>query len=325
MNNCIDKIKQFLSENWILLIPYIMLFIIVFTMGILNANTLSIRYLANKIDASFVLILVAVGQTFVLLTGGFDLSVGGIICIVNCLAATQMNGSLVSILFWSVAGLILGIAIGMLNGFIIEKTGLQPFIVTLATQSICMGVSLLILKVDGGNVPTDFVNALLTRVAGIPISAFILLALVLWWLYFKHTQICTNIYAIGSNKKSAELNGVPVLKTMVFSYALSGGFAAVAGLFRTVVAASGSPTAGGDYVMISISAAVIGGTALTGGIGGVLGTIIGAFVLRYISDLLVFMYVSSYWSSLVQGVLLILAVALSAYGTIRTKRKEGIS
>lgn len=116
-----------------------------------------------------------------------------------------------------------------------------------------------------------------------------------------------------------------VLKTTVVAYATSGGFAALSGLVRTAVVASGSPTAGGDFVMTSISAAVIGGTALTGGVGGIVGTIVGAFVLRYISDLLVFMEVSSYWSSLVQGIILILAVALSAYGTVRRKRKGGLS
>ncbi len=195
---------------------------------------------------------------------------------------------------------------------------------TLATQSVCMGIALLILKVDGGNVPLSYVTTLLSRVGAVPVSAVLLLAIILIWLYFKRTRMCMNIYAIGSSKKSANLNGIPVLRTMVTAYAISGCFAAFSGLFRTAAVASGSPTAGADFVMTSISAAVIGGTALTGGIGGLFGTVIGAFVLRYISDMLVFMQVSSYWSSLVQGVLLILAVALSAYGTVLKKRKEGV-
>lgn len=319
-----NKLKKFISENWVALVPYVMLLLIVTIIGILNPNTLSISYLANKCDASFSLILVAVGQTIVLLTGGFDLSVGGIICITNCIAAVYMQNNLGSVFLWSFICIAIGVLIGCFNGYIIEKTKLQPFIVTLATQSVCMGIALLILKVDGGNVPSMYVSAMLHRVGVIPVSAFLLFALILVWVYFKRTKTGMNIYAVGSSKKSANLNGVSVLKTMVTAYGISGGFAALAGLFRTASVASGSPTAGGDFVMTSISTAVIGGTALTGGVGGVIGTIIGAFVLKYISDLLVFMQVSSYWSSLVQGVLLILAVALSAYGTVRRKRKEGI-
>ena len=303
------SVKQFLSDNWIALIPYVMLLIIIVVMGVLNSNTLNSNYLANKCDASLSLILVAIGQTFVLITGGFDLSVGGIICIVNCLMATRMTDSVGSMILWSVIGILIGILIGCFNGFVIERTGLQPFIVTLATQSVCMGTALLILKVDGGNVPITYMKAMLTRFGAIPISLIILIALLLIWIYFK----------------KANLNGVNVLKTTVVAYAISGGFAALSGLVRTAVVASGSPTAGGDFVMTSISAAVIGGTALTGGVGGIVGTIVGAFVLRYISDLLVFMEVSSYWSSLVQGIILILAVALSAYGTVRRKRKGGLS
>lgn len=236
-----------------------------------------------------------------------------------------MTDSVGSMILWSVIGILIGILIGCFNGFVIERTGLQPFIVTLATQSVCMGTALLILKVDGGNVPITYMKAMLTRFGAIPISLIILIALLLIWIYFKKTKICMNIYAVGSNKKAANLNGVNVLKTTVVAYAISGGFAALSGLVRTSVVASGSPTAGGDFVMTSISAAVIGGTALTGGVGGIVGTIVGAFVLRYISDLLVFMEVSSYWSSLVQGIILILAVALSAYGTVQRKRKGGLS
>lgn len=313
-------LKWFLKENWIALIPYVMLLLMIVIMGFLNPNTLSLRWMANKSDAALSLILVAVGQTFVLLTGGFDLSVGGVICVINCLAASRMQDSPQSILAWVVICMVIGCAIGMFNGYVIEKTKLQPFIVTLATQSVCYGAALLIMKVDGGNVPADFVNGLLTRIGAFPLSIFIIIFIIILWMYFRRTKWGFWIYAVGSNEKAAHLNGISIMKTKVLAYGLSGLFAAFAGLFRTAQVASGSPTAGADFVMISISAAVIGGTALTGGAGGIVGTIVGALVLRTISDLLVFMGVSSYWSSMVQGILLILAVAASAYGTLLKKR-----
>lgn len=316
--------REWFSDHWVESVPYVMLCIIIVAMGLLNSNTLSFRYIFNKTDAALSLVLVAIGQTFVLLTGGFDLSVGGVICIVNCIAASKMSNSAGSILFWCILCILLGVLIGMFNGLIIEKTGLQPFIVTLATQSVCMGIALLVMKVDGGNVPMAYMDVLLKRFGGVPVSVFILVLLIVAWRYCKKKSFCMDIYAFGSNKKNARLNGVNILKTSVTAYAISGGFAALSGLFRTAAVASGSPTAGADFVMTSISAAVIGGTALSGGKGGVIGSIVGAFILRYISDLLVFLKVSSYWSSLIQGVILILAVALSAYGVVLQKRKEGL-
>ena len=312
--------KKFIKENWIAMIPYVMFVIMIIVMGALNSNTLSIRYIANKSDAALSLILVAAGQTLVLLTGGFDLSVGGVICITNCQAASRMQNSVGSMLIWAVICLAVGVGIGALNGFVIEKTKMQPFIVTLATQYVCYGIALLIMKVDGGNVPAAYISTLLHRFGPLPLSMFIIAALALVWMFFKNTKKGFSIYAIGSNESAARLNGISIMKTKILAYGLSGAFAALAGLFRTAQVASGSPTAGADFVMISISAAVIGGTALSGGSGGMIGTIVGALVLRTIGDLLVFMKVSSYWSSLVQGVLLILAVAASAYGTMLKRR-----
>lgn len=314
------NLGEFIKENWVALIPYVMFIIMVIVMGVLNSNTLSLRYIANKSDAALSLILCAAGQTLVLLTGGFDLSVGGVICITNSLAASRMQDSLGSMVLWALICLLIGIGIGAFNGFIIEKTKLQPFIVTLATQYICYGVALLILKVDGGNVPLSYINTLLYRFGSIPLSMIFIAILIIAWLIFKNTKMGFHIYAIGSNESAARLNGISIMKTKVLAYGLSGAFAALAGLFRTAQVASGSPTAGADFVMISISAGVIGGTSLSGGSGGMLGTIVGALVLRTISDLLVFMNVSSYWSSLVQGVLLILAVAASAYGSMLKRR-----
>lgn len=314
------NLKYFLKENWIALIPYVMFVIMFAVMGVLNSSTLTLRYIANKMDAAFSLILCAAGQTLVLLTGGFDLSVGGVICITNSLSASRMQDNPGSMLLWALACLLIGLGIGVFNGYVIEKTKLQPFIVTLAVQYICYGAALLILKVDGGLVPASYINGLLHRFGPIPLSMILTAVLILAWLFFKNTKPGFSIYAVGSNENAARLNGISILRTKMLAYGLSGAFAALAGLFRTAQVASGSPTAGADFVMISISSAVIGGTALTGGSGGMIGTVVGALVLRTISDLLVFMKVSSYWSSLVQGVLLILAVAASAYGSMLKRR-----
>ncbi|MEX1307396.1 MAG: ABC transporter permease [Eubacteriales bacterium] len=287
--------------------------------GIIHPGTMSLEWLANKSDSALSLILVAIGQTFVLITGGFDLSVGGIICVTNSLLAAHMGESAGGILLFTFLAMLIGAGVGAFNGFVVEKAKIQPFIVTFASQLILYGVALLILKIDGGIVAPGFINVLLFRLWNIPVSMIIIVVLVALWLYVKRTKIGMAMYAIGSNEKAAHLNGISVLKTKMIAYGASGFFAALAGIFRTAQVASGSPTAGINFVMPSIAAAVIGGTSISGGEGGILGSIIGVFIIRGITDLLVFMKVSSYWTSLVQGLLLLLAVAITSYAKLHKK------
>jgi ribose transport system permease protein len=308
---------EFFKKNWVVLVPYIVLILLTVAMANINPRTLSGRFLANKSDAAFSLILAAVGQTFVLLSGGFDLSVGGVICVTNSLLAVNMGNAPGGIILWSFICLLIGAGIGVFNGFVIVKANMQPFIATLATQSACYGAALLILKVDGGNIAPSFMGVVMYRLAGVPVSALLTVLLILLWLYVKRTSFGLSLYAVGSSEKAAHLNGVNVFRTKVIAYGLSGLFAAFAGIYRTAHVASGSPTAGSAFVMTSIAGAVIGGTAITGGIGGIVGSIAGAYILRGIADLLVFLQVSSYWTSLVQGVLLVAAVALTSYAKLR--------
>jgi ribose transport system permease protein len=205
----------------------------------------------------------------------------------------------------------------MFNGFVIEKAKMQPFIVTLATQSVCYGTALLILKVDGGKVDPAFMKILMYRFGGVPLTMILTVLLICAWLYMKRTPLGLSLYAVGSNEKAAHLNSINILKTKILAYGLSGLFAGIAGVYRTAHMASGSPTAGSSFVMTSIVAAVIGGTAITGGIGGIVGTIAGTYLLRSITDLLVFLRVSASWTSLVQGILLVVAVALTSYAKLR--------
>jgi ribose transport system permease protein len=313
----LHKLGTRFKKNWIILVPYFVLIILTVIMAVINPRTLSGRFLANKSDAAFSLILVAIGQTFVLLSGGFDLSVGGVICVTNSLLAVNMGTTPASLLLWTFICMLIGTGIGLFNGFVIVKTKMQPFIATLATQSVCFGSALLILKVDGGDISRDFISVVMRRFAGVPLSAILTVILILLWLYVKRTSFGLSLYAVGSNEKAAHLNSINVFRTKVIAYGLSGLFASLAGIYRTAHVASGSPTAGAAFIMTSIAGAVIGGTAISGGIGGVVGTVVGAYILRGITDLLVFLRVSSYWTSLVQGVLLVVAVALTSYAKLR--------
>jgi len=310
--------------RWSNLIPYIVLVVIIIITVLLQPNIASLEWMGIKTDSALPLALAAIGQTFVLLTGGMDLSIGGIICLVNSLEATKMADNPITIILFTLAMLLMGFFLGSLNGLIIVKLKLQPFIVTLVTWYIYGGVALWVLPTDRGNVPQQFIDVLLARLLGIPVSLLIIIGLIIWWLYFQRVPFVKHVLALGSNERAAYLSGVNTGRVKILVYSISGFFAACAGVFRTAQVASGSPTAGNGFILMSVAAAVIGGTSLSGGKGTVVGTIIGAFILKLIADLLVFSGASSYWVSLFQGLLLISIIAIvSVTDLVRNRNKIG--
>jgi ribose transport system permease protein len=305
-------------------IPYVILLAMIVSTSLLQPNTVSLSWLGIKTDAILPLALATAGQTLVLLTGGIDLSIGGVISLTNSLEATRMSSTVEGIVLFTLGMLALGALLGAVNGIIIVRVGLQPFIATLITWSIYGGLALWILPTDRGNVPQAFINTLLAHPGGIPVSLILLVALGLFWIYLKKTPLGKAILSLGSNAKSSYLSGVNVDRVRLIVYAFSGFFAAAAGVYRTAQVASGSPTAGNNFILLSVSAAVIGGTSLAGGKGSIIGGIIGVCVLKLIGDLLVFSGVSSYWAALFQGLLLIVIIAVVSLGELFRQRREGL-
>ena len=290
---------------------------------VLQPSTASLEWVNLKSSAAMTFVFAALAETFVLLVGGIDLSIAGIISLTNSFSALYLLDNPLSIVMVTVICVLMGLGIGLLNGFIVQKFKIQPFIVTFSTWFICGGIAYLILPRDGGKPPQAFKDALTMDIGGqVNIALIIIIGLALLWLWFKKTKMGINLYAVGGNEKAAGLNGVNVTKVKLFAYGMAGLLAALAGWYRTGVTGAGSPTAGESFFNQAIGAAVIGGTVLAGGKGGMIGTIFGVFVLRMISDLLVFAGISSYWSTLVQGLLLILAVLIASVAELAKERKE---
>ena len=155
---------------------------------------------------------------------------------------------------------------------------------------------------------------------GLSTSVWILIVLFLFWLWFRSTRLGIAIRATGSNEKSAFLSGVSLLRINVLTYGLSGVFAALAALYLTTQTGAGSPTIGKDYILASVAAAVIGGISLFGGRGGLSGTIVGAFILTIIGNLVFVLSVSSYWQPIVSGVILLVAVLASSLAEKSARR-----
>ena len=282
------------------------------------------RTIANS---GMTLTIAGMGQTLAVLTGGIDLSVGPMVALSNCIIATTGDkenpdrGLAIGIML----ALIVGALGGMINGVLIAYGRLQPIIVTLATGYIYGGIALRVRPEPGGFVPFDRTDLLTDLQWGtVPRALFVLLALVIFWLLFRRTRLCTNIYAIGSSADAAYMSGVDVVRTKILTYTLVGFFSALGGVFLTAQTASGDANAGLIFTLNSIAAVVVGGASLAGGSGTFIGTIAGAYVLALIPSVLYFFdfYRSRPLSQdLYKGSILLAAVAVGALGILRQRNR----
>lgn len=291
-------------------IPYLILFALIAILLSVEPKLFSLTWLGITTNAAMTLVFVAAAETLVILIGGIDLSVAGILSFTNALATVRLGHGDGPIGLWLLIIAAMGTIAGLFNGLVVHYMKVQPFIVTLATWSIWDGLALFVLPTEGGTVPSAYVNAVKGSLMGLPKSLLIIMILALAWAFIRRTSLGLNILAIGSKESAAYLTGVNVGRTKIVVYALAGFLSALGGLYQTAYVASGSPTAGDTYILPAIAAVVIGGTSLAGGDGSVGRTIVGAFILLLINNVLLFLGVSSYYTDLFQGALLIVAVGL---------------
>jgi ribose transport system permease protein len=304
------------------LVPYILLIILIIAVVSLNPRLLSLQVLETKLNNGLPLMFMTTAQALVILTGGIDLSIGGVLSLGTAIAATQMGEGLASIVLWSLIILLVGLSAGSINGLIVTYMRVTPFIATLATWSIWSGIALFVLPKEGGSIPRSLKDIVQKgALLGLPKSFCLLVLLIVFWLLIKRTRFGTMIYAVGSSRSSAYLSGAPVKRTLIMTYALSGLLAATGGLYRTIQYSAGSPTAGDPFILTSAAAVIMGGMSLAGGRGGVVPSIVGALILLLINDLNYFMGVSTFYTPMVQGVLLIIAVAIQSLGNYLRARR----
>jgi ribose transport system permease protein len=292
-------------------------FVLMFT---LYASNHPAGFTANVVQTAankgVLLALVAMAQTFVVLTAGIDLSVGMVLILTNCLASWIVVGSPVMVGLGVFGVLLSGAVCGAISGAIVIYGRLQPIVTTIATGAIYFGLALALRPVPGGDVDSDLADAFTGRIFGVvPTSLIALLVVVLGiWIPFRRSEIGRAAYAIGSSQAAAYMSGVPVRAASFLVYVLSGLLAAVGGLFLTFITASGEASAanGGSYTLFSIAAAVLGGVSLFGGSGSAIGAIFGALMFRTIGDLLFVFDLEPLWQPLFQGVVLLAAVCLGS-------------
>ncbi|WP_315076592.1 ABC transporter permease subunit [uncultured Clostridium sp.] len=255
--------------------------------------------------------IIAVGMTFVILTGGIDLSVGSTLAISGALAASIIKSTGNVFLAVIVAALV-GIAVGFVNGMLISKGKLQAFIVTLATMTIFRGLTLVFTNgTPISKLPETFVKIGNGKIGFMPIPVIITIVIAIVAIYLLNkTRFGRYLYALGGNEDSARLSGINTDKIKTLAYVISGFASAIAGVIITSRIASASPNAGTGFELDAIAAVVIGGTSLAGGEGKISGTIIGALIIGILNNGLNLMNVSPFYQSIVKGLVILMAVLL---------------
>ena len=277
---------------------------------------------ANK---GVLLAFVAVGQGFVVLTAGIDLSVGAVFILADCLASVLVTGPPASVALGVAAVLGAGLACGFVNGALVVYGRLQPIVATIASGAIYFGLALALRPEPGGDVDANLADAVTGQLAGgVPASAVVLLAVMaLIWSPFRRSLLGRAVYAVGSAEASAYLSGLPIRRARLAAYALAGLFSAMGGLMLACFTYSGEASASNasTYTLDSIAAVVIGGVSLFGGAGSAVGAVFGALIFRTINDLLFVFDLDPLWQPLFLGLVLLGAVSLGSARLLRIRNR----
>ncbi len=287
------------------------LIILCAVISIVSPRFLGIANLRNLFTQISVNGVISLGMTFVILTGGIDLSVGSVVAISGAVAAATIQ-STGSIILGVLAALFTGIFVGFINGLVVARGKIQAFVATLATQTVFRGVTYVF---TGGNpisgLSDDFIKITNSRILGIPVPVIMtIIVFVICAYILTQTRYGRYVYAVGGNEDSARLSGISVNNIKIWVYIISGITAAIAGIIVTSRIGSAAPTAGNGYELDAIAAIVIGGTNLVGGEGNIVGTIIGVLIIGVLSNGLNLMDVSAFYQTIVKGLVILLAVLI---------------
>ncbi len=305
-NGRFDNIMQKLG-------PFLGLIILVAIVSILNPAFLEPLNILNLLRQISINALIAFGMTFVILTGGIDLSVGAILALSSALTAGFIVSGMDPILA-IIVGSIIGAILGMVNGLLITKGKMAPFIATLATMTIFRGLTLV--YTDGNPITglgSNYAFQLFGRgyFLGIPVPAITMLfTFIVLWVLLHKTPFGRRTYAIGGNEKAALISGIKVPRVKIMIYSLAGFMSALAGAILTSRLNSAQPTAGTSYELDAIAAVVLGGTSLSGGRGRIVGTLIGVLIIGVLNNGMNLLGVSSFYQSVVKGIVILIAVLL---------------
>lgn len=304
------NLKRILTKYGIL----VALCVVVTILSIISPAFLELTNILNVLRQISINGFLAIGVTFVILTGGIDLSVGSMVAFASVVSASIARIPEYPTIIAILAGIIAGLVLGIINGVVIAKWNIAPFIVTLGMMSSARGLTFV--YSDGRPIPglsDEFMEFASGYILGIPIPVILLLlvfvvaSILLYW-----TRFGRYVYAVGGNELSAIISGLKVKKIKVLVYAISGFMSGLAGVVLTSRVTSGLPQAGQSYELDAIAAVVIGGTSLSGGKGKLWGTVVGFLLIGIINNGLDLLNVSSFYQLIVKGLIIVIAVLIDS-------------
>ena len=311
---------------------FIALFVLLVYFSIFSPNFLSTQSLILVAKHVALYGILAVGMTAVIISGGIDLSVGSIVGLSGMIAGGLIHQGLVlnwagMTIYFNVAAiiiitLIIGVLAGLFNGILISRLNVAPFIATLGSLYMARGFAMLrsggatfpnlVGSPERGNTGFEFLGS--GTLIGIPIAIWLMVAIAAVAAYvFKKTPLGWHILAVGGNEKAAELSGVKIKNIKLYVYMFSGLCAALVGLITTSQLVASHPASGETWEMNAIAAAVLGGTSMSGGVGTIGGTIVGAFVIGVLNDGMIMMGVSQFWQMVIKGCVIVVAVVVDQF------------
>jgi len=299
------------------ILPVLVIIVVLFSLA--TDTFLSTNNLVNILRQASINIVLAVGMTLIILTGGIDLSVG------STLAVTAVVGVMTSLnlaMQWGTVlfPLLVGLVIGLINGILVAYVKLPPFIATLGTMTTFRGVSYLI--PDGTTVINNDLNFAwigndyLGPIPWLVVIAFVIVLLT--WFLLRKTVLGVRIYAVGGNVQAARLTGIKVGFVLIFVYGVAGLLCGLAGVMTASRLYSASGLLGNGYELDAIAAVILGGTSVVGGIGSVAGTLVGALIMAVLNNGLTLMNVSFFWQMVIRGIVIVLAVTIDKFRTRNT-------
>lgn len=313
--NMNDWIKQNLFSRMVRNNAGILVVLILFGffLSIVTDNFMTQGNIISVLRQISINMYIALGMTLVIILGGIDLSVGSIVAMSGTLTVGFIVTQGLPIWLSIILGLLIGTVAGLINGVIISKFRVPAFIVTMAMMNIASGVAYVYSGGRSTRITEEFFVQIGTgyifRVIPLPVIYMVLLIALFVFLLNK-TKFGTYIYAIGGNRESARVSGVPIIKVEITVFTITGFLSAFAGLVLASRMYSGQPAVGSGYELDAIAACVLGGVSMSGGRGRISGTVIGAMVIGIISNGLNLMGVSSFWQSIVKGVIILFAILI---------------
>ena len=308
------KISAFFNKYSI----FVILVCVFFISALLNPNFLSVMNLTNVLRQNAVVAILALGVTMLIISGTIDLSSGAVMALSGVLAVYVFRAS-ESLLFAFTVGILVGIIFNCISGILVSVFKTPPFIATLAVMAIARGSALLFTRGQNIHQIGNFVIFGQGSLFGIPIPIlFMILMLIITWYILNHTRFGRSLYAIGGNEEAANASGIRVARTKFLCYVINGAFVGLAGVIFMSRVNAGLPNAGHGFEFEALTAAVIGGTSFSGGIGTAAGTFAGAFIVGILGNIMNLVGVNAYIQQIIRGAIIALAVIMDIY--VKNKR-----